>query len=129
MIKRTTASTAAIVVCLGILFLLPTGAQPSIGPISQAPVSQHHQMIYQTMRDMTQQMSAMTDQMSHGELTPDQRKQMAGRMGLMSMMMRRLSGLAARPAIKHADLQRQVDEMRKKMDSMMADSKMNPSSK
>lgn len=78
------------------------------------------------MKDMTQEMSRMTDQMSQGALTPDQQKQMAKRMEFMSAMMRRLSGLEARPAIKHGEMDKQLDQMRKQMDDMMSNSKMAP---
>ena len=129
MIKRTAASRAAIVVCLAMVLIVPARAQPSTGPTWQDEVSQHHRMIYQMMKDMTEQMTAMTEQMSRGELTPEQRKQMADRMALMSTIMRRMSGLAARPAIKHAELQRQVDQMRKQMDEMVHESKTTPGTK
>ena len=79
--------------------------------------------IYQMMKDMTQEMGKMTDQMSQGPLPPEQQKQMAQRMTFMSTMMRRLSGLEARPAIKHANLEKQLDQMRKQMDEMMATQK------
>jgi hypothetical protein len=52
------------------------------------------------MNDMTQAMGNVTEQVSRGELPPDRRQQMAERMGPLSMMMRRVSGLAARPAMK-----------------------------
>lgn len=81
------------------------------------------------MKDMTQEMSRMTDQMSQGALTPDQQKQMARRMEFMSTMMHRLSDLEARPAIKHGDMDKQLNQMRKQMDDMMSSSKMAPAAK
>ncbi len=129
MIKRTTVSMTAIVVFLAMVFVVPARAQPSAGPTWQDSVSQHHRMIYQMMKDMNDQMGQMTEQMSRGELTPEQRKQMADRMGLMSTLMRRMSGLEARPAMKPAEWQRQMDGMRKQMDGMMRDSPMTPSAK
>ena len=72
------------------------------------------------MKDMTQEMTKMTEQMAQGALTPDQQKQMAQRMQFMSTMMHRLSGLEARPAIKHGELDKQ---MRKQMDEMMGNPK------
>ncbi len=80
------------------------------------------------MKDMTQEMSRMTEQMSQGA-TPDQQKQMAKRMEFMSTMMHRLSGLEARPAIKHGDMDKQLNQMRKQMDDMMSSSKMAPAAK
>ena len=72
---------------------------------------------------MTGEMSKMTEQMSPGVLTPEQSKQMAQHMTSMSVMMRRMSGLASRPAMKNADQQKQMDQMRKQMDEMMRGSK------
>lgn len=82
MIKKTSTSAVSIAACLGMLFVMPVGAQPSTGPVSQDSMSQHHRLIYQTMKDMTQQMSGMTEQMSRSELTAEQHKQMSDRMGL-----------------------------------------------
>jgi hypothetical protein len=72
------------------------------------------------MKIMTSEMTKMTEQMSQGTLTPEQEKQMARRMEFMSTMMRRLSGLEARPAIRHGDSDKQLDQMRKQMDEMMS---------
>ena len=78
------------------------------------------------MKDMTGQMGQMTEQMSRGDLSPEQRLQMAQQMGRMSMMMRRISSLVARPALKEADWQQKMQQMRKQMDEMMRDSRMTP---
>lgn len=126
MIKRTTASMTAIVVCLGIFIAAPAFAQSPTGPYWGSDVTQHHRMQYQMMKDMAQEMTRMTEQMSLGELTSDQRKQMAGRMTLMSAMMRRMSGLAARPAMREPERQKQMGEMRKQMDEMMGSARMAP---
>ena len=53
----------------------------------------------------------MTEQMSQGALTPEQQKQMARRMAVMSAMMRRMLGLEARPAMRDAEWQKQMDQM------------------
>ena len=129
MIKITTPSMAAIIFCFGIFFVTPASAQTSTGPTWQDGVSQHHRMQYQMMKDMTDQMGQMIEQMSRGDLSPEQRKKMADRMGLMSTMMRRMSGLASRPAMKPVEWQNKMDEMRKQMDGMMRDSNMMPDSK
>jgi len=126
MIKVTNASMMAIVVYLGIFISVPAMAQLSTGPYWGGDVTQHHRMQYQMMKDMTQEMTRMTEQMSLGELTPDQRKQMAGRMTFMSTMMRRMSGLSARPAMREPEWQKQMGEMRKKMDDMMGNTGMAP---
>ena len=70
----------------------------STSPTWQDAVSQHHQLQYQMMKGMTEEMSLMTGQMSQDAPTPEQRQQMAQRMASMSTMMRRMSGLEARPA-------------------------------
>jgi hypothetical protein len=113
------AATGTIFVCVMILFAMPAVAQLPTDSAWPSGESQHHRMIYQMMKDMTGQMGQMTDQMSRAEPSPGQRRQMVDQMGLMSRIMRRLSGFEARPAIKHADLQKQIDEMRRQMDQMM----------
>lgn len=52
---------------------------------------------------------------------------MAERMAVMSTMMRRMSSLEARPAMKPTEWQKQMDQMRKQMDEMMRNSLMRPS--
>jgi hypothetical protein len=44
---------------------------------------------------------------------------MGQRMERMATMMRRMSGLAARPAMANPESQRQMEKMRKQMDEMM----------
>lgn len=129
MIRKPTASIMAIAVCLGIFVATPAMAQSSTGPYWGGNVTQHHRLQYQMMKDMAQEMTRMTEQMSQGELTPEQRKQMAGRMALMSTMMQRMSGLAARPAMREQEWQKQMGGMRKQMDGMVRDSTMVPSAK
>src|SRR3990170_4599829 len=126
MSKKTIASVTAIVVCLGVFVVAPANAQSPTGATTQDVTSQHHQKMYQMMKDMTGEMSKMTEQMSQGALTPNQRKQMAQRMTFMSTMMRRMSGLAGRPAMKGTDWQKQMDQMRKQMDDMMGNARMAP---
>jgi len=89
----------------------------------------HHQMMQKMMKDMTQEMMGMTEQMSKGELTPDQRKQMAQRMEMMSGMMHRMSGVEAMPAMNDPEQEKQMDEMRKQMDKIMSKSPMKPGAK
>ena len=127
--SKPMATLAAFVVYLGIFVAVPAMAQSSIGPYWGGDVTEHHRMQYQLMKDMAQEMNRMTEQMSQGELKPEQRKQMAGRMALMSSMMQRMSGLAARPAMREPEWQKQMGEMRKQMDAMGSDSKMMPGAK
>ena len=78
------------------------------------------------MKDMTQEMTKMMEQMAQGAPTSNQQRQMAKRMEFMSTMMHRLSGLEARPATKHGELDKQLDQMRKQMDEMMGNPKTAP---
>jgi len=83
------------------------------------------------MRDMTREMSALADEMSRGELTPERRRQMIERMARMSTIMRDMSGPAARPVMRPAmsdpESQRQMEQMRTQMDAMMRDLLNKPS--
>lgn len=126
MIRRVAIITMAIVASVAILALVPANAQTSASPTWQDVPHQYHQALSQIMKDLTDQMGQMTEQMSRDDLAPDQRQQMAQRMGRMSMMMRRISGLVARPALKEADWQKQMNQMRKQMDEMIRDSRMTP---
>ena len=56
--------------------------------------------------------------MSRLELSPEDSETMSERMGRMAKMMQPMSGLAARPAHNHAQLQRQMDQMRAQMNEM-----------
>lgn len=125
--KKT--SMKAIVACLGVLLAIPAIAQSPPPAATQDGMSTHHQRIYKMMKDMTQEMTGMTEQMARGELSPDQRKQMAQRMEVMSGMMRRMSGFEAMPAMNDPEQQKQMDEMRKQMDEMMSTSPMKPGTK
>jgi hypothetical protein len=118
MTKGTRASTAAVAMCLGVFIAGSAVAQPAAAPSFNDVTSQHHQLLNQMMKDMTQEMSAMTDEMSRGELTPEQNRKMSERMGSMASIMRRMSGLGARPHMKEGDWQKQMDQMRKQMDEM-----------
>jgi hypothetical protein len=128
MVSKRITSVMAVTLWLGALALPLANAQSPVGSTfqDQGQTDPHHLRIYQMMKDMTQEMAGMTEQMSQGALTPDQQKQMAKRMEFMSTMMHRLSGLEARPAIKHGDMDKQLDQMRKQMDEMKGDTKMGP---
>ena len=126
MVSSRIVPMTAIVIYLGMFVAAPASAQSSTGPTFQNVTSQHHQRIHQLMKDMTQEMTRMMEQMSQGALTPEQQKQMSQRMALMSTMMHRMSILEANPAMKDAEWQKQMDQMRKQMDEMMRDSKMGP---
>lgn len=127
--KRTKSSTTAIITCLGLLLAAPAIAQAPPPAATHDGVSMHHQMMHKMMKDMAQEMMGMTEQMSKGELTPDQRKQMAQRMEMMSGMMHRMSGVEAMSAMSDPEQKKQMDEMRKQMDEMMSKSPMKPGAK
>ena len=131
MVSKRTASKIAIAICLGLLEVLTAEAQAPVGSTfqDQSQTDSHHLRIYEMMKGMTQEMSKMTEQMSQSALTLDQQRQMAKRMAFMSIMMRRLSGLEARPAIKHGDMDKQLDQMQKQMSEMMGSAKMAPAVK
>ena len=123
---KSVVSTSAIVVFFAMLAIVPAGAQPTQDKPS---VSEHHQAQFQMMKDMSQEMSKMTDEMSRGGLTSEQNKKMAKRMEGMSTMMRRMTSFFSRPAMKEPEMQKQMAQMRKQMDSMMHDQSMPPKTK
>jgi hypothetical protein len=92
-------------------------------------VSEHHQRMGEMMKDMSREMNNMTELMSRGDLTPEQRTQMSLRMERMSKLMHRMSGLQDRPSMKGPESQKQLDQMRKQMDEMKRDSSMNSPAK
>ena len=124
MIAKTAVSMTALVLCLGLSTAASVSAQPTAGVARQTGVSEHHQMMGDMMKDMSQEMNKMTELMSRGDLTPEQRKQMSQRMERMSKLTHRMSGLQDRPAMKGPELQKQRDQMRKQMDEMKRDSSM-----
>ena len=100
-----------------------TRAQSGSEP-GQPAVSQHYQLLYGLMQDMSEQMAKMTEDMSQGPLTPAQRKHMSQSMERMSEMMRGMSGLIRSPDMKSSAAYRQMDQMRKQMDEMKRSHKM-----
>jgi hypothetical protein len=123
---RTIFLIPTLIVCLGLFAAAPAGAQPSTAPTWNDALSQHHQLQYQMMDEMTREMTRMTEQMSHGGLSPEDNRKMGERMARMAKMMRFMSGLEARPAHNHAQLQEQMDQMRAQMSEMMGNSRMTP---
>lgn len=94
-------------------------AAPRTGPASEAsPMFQRHHAMAGIMKDMVVEMSRMQEEMGKGEPTPAARKQMAAKMKRMSETMRRMSGWADRPTMKEAEMQRQLQEMRRQMMAM-----------
>lgn len=126
---KTAVLSAAIAILVGALTPLQGHAQSSSNAVSQDVVTQHHQLQYRMMKDMTDQMGQMTEQMSRAAPSSEESKKMGQQMGRMAKMMRFMSGLAARPAHTHAQLQKQMDQMRAQMDEMMRNSRMAPGAK
>ena len=104
-------------------------AQSSTAPAWADSLSQHHQLQYKMMKDMTEEMTRMTEQMSRSDLKPDETKAMTERMSRMAKMMQFMSGLGARPAHTHAQLQKQMDQMRLQMNEMKKNSQMAPTAR
>lgn len=129
MSDNTKTSRTVVFACLGVLLAATAMAQSPPSATMQDGVSVHHQRLYKMMKDMTQEMMGMTEQMSRADVTPDQRKQMALRMEVMSGMMHRMSGFETMPAMMESEQQKQMDEMRKQMDEMMGSSAMKPGQK
>ena len=119
MVKRITILVVIIIASVAILTMAPASAQTSANPTWQDTPHQYHQWLSQILKDMTDQMGRMTEQMGRENLTLNQRQQIAQWMERMSTMMRRISGLVARPALKEADWQKLMNQMRKQMDNML----------
>ncbi len=104
----------------GMLIGITAHAQSPTPTSQQSGVSQHHQIVYELMKDMSQEISQMTEQLSHGELSAEQKKDMAQKMKRMSTMMQRMSGLQGRPEMREAEAREQMNQMRKEMDEIKA---------
>ena len=109
-LMRRTAITACLLLS-SVVF-----AQSSTHPVQHDSVNLHHVQQYELMKQMTAEMNDMTAQVEHGDLTAEQRKQLAQRMAVLSRLMRRMAGLDLRPAMKDADFDREMVQMRKDMD-------------
>ena len=96
---RSAISKVILAVCLGLLAQVPAGAQSPPTP-DKPRISEHHQRQFEMMKDMSRGMSEMSEQMAHGELAPDQKKLMSGRMKRMSVLMDRMSFLQSHPAMR-----------------------------
>ena len=71
----------AIMASAGVFLITTAGAQAPAVTAQQSTMNPHHQRIAEIMKDMTQAMGNMSEQMSQGPLTPEQSKQMARQMG------------------------------------------------
>lgn len=108
--KTMTATT--LVAC--VILLAPTmgGAQSSIGPTTSDEVTLHHQLQYRIMAETARELALITERMSRGALSAEERRTMSVQMDRISRRMRIMSGLEARPAHNHAGLQKQMEQMR-----------------
>ena len=127
MARKATFLITALVAGLGMFAAVPADAQSSTTPTWQDAMTEHHQLQYRMMDEMTREMTRMTERMSRGELSPGDSKKMSDEMSRMARMMRFMSSLEARPAHTHAQLQEQMDQMRAQMNEMMSNSPMAPS--
>lgn len=117
-------SLAAMLFWLGLPAATAVNAQAPSSAVQQDAANWHHQMRYNAMKDMSEVMSEMTQQMSRGELAPAQRQQMVQRMRRMSKMMDLMSGWEDAPAMKEPEMKKQMVQMREEMDEMMREMKL-----
>lgn len=112
----------AVAAGLGMLDAPRAWAQPAQAAAPRAEVSWHHQMLYRIIAEMA-------EQMSRGDLTGEQRMQVGERMERMATLMRRMSSLAARPAMANPESQKQMEAMGRETDAMMRHARMRPGAK
>lgn len=127
MARKANFLITALVAGLGMFAAVPADAQSPTTPTWQDAISEHHQLQYRMMDEMTREMTRMTERMSRGALSPEDSKKMSDEMSRMARMMRFMSGLEARPAHTHAQLQEQMDQMRAQMNEMTSNSRRMPS--
>jgi len=71
------------------------------------------------MKDMAGRMTSMAGHMAEGKLSAAEQKQMAERLRTMATMLDRMSGMAGKGMMTDADMDKQMDQMRKQMDDTM----------
>lgn len=71
------------------------------------------------MRDMSKEMTEMSDAMAKGTLTPEMQKRMSQQMKEMAGMMDGISGMMGPGMMTSPDSQKRMDQMRMRMDEMM----------
>ncbi|MFZ5557476.1 MAG: hypothetical protein ACOZDY_12275 [Pseudomonadota bacterium] len=71
------------------------------------------------MRDMSKEMTEMSDAMAKGTLTPEMQKRMGQQMKEMAGMMDGMSGMMGTGMMTSPDSQKRMDQMRMRMDEMM----------
>lgn len=116
--NRKSYRLAAFLLCIAVLVPGSVTAETRTEPTWNELLSEHHRMQYQMMARMAEQMKSMTERMAQGGFSDEAMKQMSVEMKMMAGNMGFMSGLAARPAHTHAQLQKQMDDMRKQMKEM-----------
>jgi Asp-tRNA(Asn)/Glu-tRNA(Gln) amidotransferase C subunit len=77
------------------------------------------QQMSRMMHDMSGEMTEMSDAMAKGTMTPEAQKRMAEQMKEMAGIMERMSGMMGRGMMMNPETQKQMDQMRMRMDEMM----------
>ncbi len=101
---------------LGLALALPAHAQMGGQQGMDGPGAQKMGGV---MRDMAEQMKLTAGHMSQGKLSAAEQKQTAERLRTMATMLDRISGMVGKGMTMDADMQKQMDQMRKQMDDMM----------
>lgn len=92
--------------------------QRSGAPNQQTDSERDAQQMSGVMRDMADRLMALSRQMSKGEMTAATRQRTQEQMWEMAMMIERLSDMMGKDIASHPDMQRQMDEIRQRMQEM-----------
>ena len=120
--KTTFTRTAATALfALGLAIALPILAQSGGGVMDgkKGGPGPGMQQMSGMMHDMSNQMMGMSGDMGKGGMSAVQQKQMSERMRTMSTMMDQMSGMMGKGMMMDADMQKQMHDMRGRMDGMM----------
>jgi len=82
------------------------------------PHLRRYQQMQEMMKQMQDEMAKLTDQMSASGMTSESRKEMSGKLKLMSSAMSRMAGLQDRPTMGDAEAQKLITQMQRDMDAM-----------
>jgi len=125
-LKSSWITGACLVVSLALLSLglaQAASKEASGGPaasqgVQADPHLRRYQQMQEVMKQMQGEMTKLTDQMSASDMTPETRKEMSGKLKLMSSAMSRMAGLQDRPSMRDAEAQKLISEMQRDMDAM-----------
>jgi hypothetical protein len=114
-------STMATLLALGFAMAQPALAQTGGGMMGgkKGGAGPGMQQMSGMMHDMSDQMMGMSGDMSKGSMSAAQQKQMGERMRTMATMMDQMSGMMGKGMMMDADMQKQMQDMRGRMDGMM----------